>query len=464
MKNTSRSLAAVFVLMWGLPASASPVTPDSTLLFAVDYARFRINAMTAYVELYVGVPRAQLQFVQDENGLLASFESRVAIARGDSQLVTHAWAAHSPARDTSEIRPQQVLYTQANFQLPVGEYQFSVQVVDLHGGHSDIKTFPITIEKFDMENVALSDIEISARMVKDTTRSIFYKNHYTIIPNPGATYGEGLPMLYTYAELYNLTFPGDSAYSVAYRILDGQGREVKTLPSKRRPVQGRQLVEVGALNVVSLPVGTFFLELRVFDHATQKEALRRRKFFIYREEELPVAAMENQGVGIGVEYLQSFYRNRPVEELDEEFKAARYLSTKEEQKIYTSLNPEGKRDFFAKFWQLRDRSPETPRNEFREDYLKRAKFANDNFSGLRKGVETDMGRVLLVYGQPDEVERFPSTSENRPYQLWKYYQIEGGVEFAFVDVNSWGEFKLVHSNARGELRDDDWQRWTNPAR
>jgi GWxTD domain-containing protein len=395
-------------------------------------------------------------------GLIAAFESRVVISRGDSQLVAHAWASHSPAQDTSEIRHNQVLYTQASFQLPVGEYQFTVRVRDTHSGAAATKSFAVPVEPFEAENLALSDIEISARLMKDTTRSLFYKNRYTVIPNPNATYGMGLPMLYAYAEIYNLTFPSDSAYTVVYRILDGQGSTVKTLPAKRRPILGKQLVEVGAVNVVSLPSGTFFLELQVVDHATQKEAVRRHKFFVYREDTPMLAA--GQSASTGLELMQAFYRQRPVEELEEEFKAVRYLATKEEQKIYASLTSEGKKDFFARFWQPRDRSPETLRNEFREDYLQRAKFANENFSGLRKGVETDMGRVLLVYDQPDEVERFPSTSENRPYQIWKYYQIEGGVEFVFVDVNSWGEFKLVHSSARGELRDDDWQRWINPAR
>ncbi len=456
-------LVAALAALWPPPAAATAGgTPDSTLQFAVDYARFRINALAAHVELYVGVPRAQLLFVPEDGGLIASFESRVVISRGDSQLVTHAWVAHSPAKDTAEIRPNQVLYTQANFQLPVGEYQFEVQVRDPRSGNAGTRTLAVPVENFEMENLALSDIEISARLMKDTTLSLFFKNHYTVIPNPAATYGPGLPMLYAYTEIYNLTFPNDSAYSVTYRILDGQGSAVKTLPAKRRAVYGRQLVEVGAVNVVSLPLGTFFLELRVVDHATQKEAVRRRKFFVYREDEsLPV---EGGGLDAGLELMLATYRQRTPDELNEEFKAVRYLATKEEQKIYASLNDEGKRDFFVKFWQPRDRTPQTPRNEFREDYLNRARFANEYFSGLRKGVETDMGRVLLVYGQADEVERFPSTSENRPYQIWKYYQIEGGVEFVFVDVNSWGEFKLVHSSARGELQDNDWQRWINPAR
>jgi len=436
--------------------------PEGALQFALDYARFRMNTNTAQVELYVALPRAQLRFVQDAGELLAAFEVQVTISLGDSAVVNHAWSAHTIAQDTSEITRSQLLYTQAAFQLPVNNYHAFVRVRDMNSALVGAQKLDLPVEAFESEKLALSDIEISSRTTRDTAWSPFYKNRYTVIPNPNATFGLALPMLYTYAEIYNLSHPSDSSYSVAYRILDGQGKQMKSLPERRRPIIGKQLVEVGACNVVSLPGGTYFLEVRVTDHGTKQEAFRRRKFFVYREEEVPPAA---QTAGeVGYEFLMLQYRDRPLAELDKEFKTVRYISTKEEQKIYASLEEQGKRDFLVKFWQSRDQSPETPRNEYREDYLTRVKYSQDNFSGLREGYETDMGRVLLVYAQPSEIERFPSSSENRPYQIWKYFELEGGVEFVFVDVNNWGEYKLVHSTARGELSDTDWERWINPSR
>jgi hypothetical protein len=90
--------------------------------------------------------------------------------------------------------------------------------------------------------------------------------------------------------------------------------------------------------------------------------------------------------------------------------------------------------------------------------------ANADFSGFREGWKTDMGRVLLVYDEPDEIERVPSSNELRSYQIWRYFKIEGGVEFIFVELRSGGEMELVHSTARNELQDPTWQRWLNPGR
>jgi GWxTD domain-containing protein len=451
-----------FFCCTALASAFAHTQSDSTVHFALDYARFRINATTAQVELYLAVPRAQLRFVSDAGELLAAFEAQVSIALGDSEVVRHNWGAHTVAKDTSEIKRSQLLYTQAAFQLPVNDYRVHVRVRDQNSGAAGLQTLEVPVEPFAEDKLALSDLEISSRTTRDTAWSPFYKNRYTVIPNPNATFGLALPMLYAYAEIYNLTYPSDSSYSVSYRIFDGQGNQVKALPVRKRPIMGKQLVEVGACNVVSLPAGSYYLEVRVMDHASKQETFRRRKFFVYREEEAqPSAPTAGE---MGFELLMLAYRNRPPAELDFEFKTARYICTKEEQKIYAALDEPGKREFLAKFWQSRDRTPETPRNEYREEYLARVKFAQDNFSGLRAGYETDMGRVLLVYAQPSEIERFPSSSENRPYQIWKYFELEGGVEFIFVDVNNWGEYKLVHSTARGELADADWERWINPSR
>jgi len=162
--------------------------------------------------------------------------------------------------------------------------------------------------------------------------------------------------------------------------------------------------------------------------------------------------------------MSFYYQDKSEKELDEEFDAARWIATKEELSIYPSLDLEGKREFLAKFWQKRDTDTTTVRNEFREEYLSRVQYAKENFGGFKPGWRTDRGRVLLIYGRPDEVERFPSSNNVRAYEIWHFFNLEGGVQFVFVDIRGWGDFELVHSTARSELNDPDWRRWLRPAR
>jgi len=455
--------AMALTLFFFRPATAAVSTPaDSTLRFDLDFARFCINDTTAQVEVYIAVPRMALRFAQSEGQLMANFECRISITKNDIEAINHKWQVHSIARDSAEIKPGQFLFTQARFQLTVGTYRFYVRVQDTRSARAGVRAFQIMVEPFPANQLALSDLQLSSRLERDTTRSIFHKNRHLVLPNPGALYGRELPMLFFYSEIYNLRFPSDSSYSVHYRIYDGDGNEAKILPSKRRPIAGAKLVEVNGFNIVTLKSGSYFLEVRVVDHTNQAEVSRRHKFFLYREkdraETMPVAST------VGFEFLAQYYRQRPEKELDKEFETTRYISVNEDKKIYNSLQAEGKRGFLVKFWQKRDESPETPRNEFRERYLAFVQKANAAFSGFREGWKTDMGRVLLLYGEPDEIERFPSSNESRSHQIWRYFEIEGGVEFIFVELRSGGEMELVHSTARNELQDPTWQRWLNPGR
>lgn len=119
------------------------------------------------------------------------------------------------------------------------------------------------------------------------------------------------------------------------------------------------------------------LEINVTDHASQQQASSRHKFYVYREEVRPSSRAVSQEAAY--DFLRGLYRESTAEELTEEFKTMRYLTASDDEKIFTALDVSGKREFIAKFWQARDQSPETPYNEFREDYLKRVKFANERF-------------------------------------------------------------------------------------
>jgi len=450
-----KCLGGLALVFFSFPVFTFSAPADSTLAFDIDLSRFRMNDSTAAAEVHIAVPRHQLKFVADGDQWRASFACQVAIIKADSELITHRWQAYHVARSMDDIKHGQLLFTQAQFQVPVGAYQFIVRVEDENSQTFATKTLNLTVPAFPSRNLCLSDLQFASLIEKDTTVSLFYKNSYKVVPNPAALYGTGMPMLYTYSEIYNLSFPSDGAYSVAYRVLDGNGREAKTAPARPRRIVGRSLVEVNAINVAALFSGTYTLEERVKDHQTGQEAINARKFFVYREQD----AARTVEQSANADALVNHYRVLPLQELDNEFAAARYIASDEEVRIFSSLSEEGKREFMARFWNKRERMPETARNEYREDYLARVAYANKNFSGLREGWKTDMGRVLLIYGFPNEIDRIPSSGESRAHQFWKYFEIEGGVEFVFVDIKSWSNYELVNSTARNELQDPHWQRW-----
>ena len=90
---------------------------------------------------------------------------------------------------------------------------------------------------------------------------------------------------------------------------------------------------------------------------------------------------------------------------------AALLSGRERNRYETLSDPISRSEFVTDFWRARDPKPETPENEFREEFERRVAFADANFSqDETRGSLTDRGVVFLVLGSPTYVGRKPITT------------------------------------------------------
>jgi len=464
-------LAALALLTYPLNG-ASGTPPDSVrapLQFTVDFARFRSPDDHTYVETYISLPRSTLMYVPSPDGRLrAEFLVDALLLSGSDTVAHRAWRNVNFADSLAETQGSFSLFTVGQFNVPRNNYRMDLLVADLASRDTARAVFDIKAIAFPDSGLCLSDLQLAAQISRDSTHGQFTKGNYLVVPNPPGIYGTALPILYFYAEVYNLTYghPGDSAsYRVNYSIFNGEGQRVKVFPSSRKAKPGTSAVEVGGLNIITLPSGTYYLALEVVDPTNGERASVMKKFFVYREGETFASQPQKASTGKGSPGLDADrYNVMSEKELDHEFEVTRYINTAEDRATWKKLNVAGKRNFLREFWARMDQTPGTPENEFKQDYLARVAEANAVFKGLREGWKTDRGRILLQYGRPDEIERFPFSAENKAYHIWHYYSIQGGVMFVFVDKREMGDFELVHSTARGELFDADWQRWIDPNR
>ncbi len=148
------------------------------------------------------------------------------------------------------------------------------------------------------------------------------------------------------------------------------------------------------------------------------------------------------------------------EECDLMFQHAKYIASHNEINQYKALDSlNAKREFLFRFWNNRDTDPSTPQNEFKIEYMKRLDYVNNNFTTrIKAGYLSDKGRVYLLYGEPDQKDYFPSEPNMKPYEIWFYSGIEGGVSFIFGDLTGFGSYELLHSTMRGEFKDENWVR------
>jgi GWxTD domain-containing protein len=127
-----------------------------------------------------------------------------------------------------------------------------------------------------------------------------------------------------------------------------------------------------------------------------------------------------------------------------------------EKEVFLTLTNERERDIFiGAFWKQRDPTPATPQNEYKDEMDKRFKHVNEFFrrGTVREGWMTDMGRIYMILGPANSIERFEGTAGLYPTQVWYYYGAAGKdlpANFALVFFQrGGGEFKLYNPVSDG---------------
>jgi GWxTD domain-containing protein len=80
-----------------------------------------------------------------------------------------------------------------------------------------------------------------------------------------------------------------------------------------------------------------------------------------------------------------------------------YIVTNTERSAFLDLKTDADRDaLIQNFWAIRNPDPNSPTNEFRDEYYRRLACANDQFGspGRHDGWRTDRGMVYITLGPP----------------------------------------------------------------
>ena len=108
---------------------------------------------------------------------------------------------------------------------------------------------------------------------------------------------------------------------------------------------------------------------------------------------------------------------------------------------------------------MRDPTPSTPQNEFKEEHLKRFKEANYrfHFGSVRAGWKTDRGRFYIILGPPQSKTSIPGTLETYPAEIWSYYGdtakgMPTHFQLVFFQYKNSGEYKLYDPVSDGPAK------------
>jgi len=431
-----------------------------------DYAVFNRGKDSTYIELSFVVPQNALtyKFDQDAKTFIGSGLMALRIhTAGGKVAESRAWRIESHVADTTAVHSTNSVLDELRLDLPPGGYTADL----FFRGASEVSRpdsvrFTIQVPLPDTLSLHWSTIKLcsSIRQIEPGVKAEFPRGGFDMRPNPGAIYTRETPVLYYYAELYNVmgNMPGES-FNVRSSVENFKGMPVSSVRLKeiKRTKRVNSSAEVGTVNILSLPTGVYALRLDILDSLKNVVATARKRFYVFNA---LLPASDESGLVSSADVLKSEFATLGEGDLDLEFAEAKYIATQDEKNGFSEISGAvPKREFLMTFWGRHNPDPTKPPSVFRNDYLARVQYANAHYQRMGlEGWKTDRGRILLQYGKPQDIERTPS-SEMKPYETWKYEATQGGsqVQFIFGDVSGFGDYQLLTSTARGEVRDDDWQ-------
>jgi GWxTD domain-containing protein len=127
-----------------------------------------------------------------------------------------------------------------------------------------------------------------------------------------------------------------------------------------------------------------------------------------------------------------------------------YIITRVEREVFLKLQTDHERDLFIEaFWKHRDPTPNTPENEFKTEHFRRIDYAT-HYLGREApipGWKTDRGRMYILLGEPQEIQRLQGKLGIYDCEVW-FYQgktdqgLPAGFNLLFFKERGQGMYKL----------------------
>ncbi|MBZ0264445.1 GWxTD domain-containing protein [bacterium] len=385
----------------------------------IGMPRFNLDGMTFLSEnplktrviIYVEIMHDNLQFVQSTRGFEAEYEVDLSVLAGKDisapRYSSAVWRTKVLSAEYEETNSRSIYdVSDTAFDLPPGEYYLVATLTDLESKRQSEEKTLIRVPNYTLSNLQFGEI-LLAKDIRLAT-----DDYFEIVPNADRIIRNVKQPLFVYYEIY--PYEADEL-DIYYRVLNDQGNIVNETTFKSAVVKPITR-DYFPLDISNYHHGHYVVEVQV--SANGQKAMQSANFKVL------LAGLP-----------------KTVNDLDEAIRQARYITGGKELRVMLDSKPSRKEKLFRDFWKNLDPSPGTPTNEKMEEYYRRVHHANEMFGSFREGWETDMGEVYIRFGPPSDIERHPFDINQKPYEIWRYYDLKR--QFVFVDEMGFGEYRLV---------------------
>lgn len=433
------------------PATTLDVEP---LIVVADIVQFRQSETETRWEFQYAFADTSLRFVLAPDGFQAEMRCSLELVSERGDTIRDEWIAG--VSSTVQRPEHRMFYTGIRPLRPApGTYKVTFVAYDVNNEVSRISsTFSTTVRLFSLRPTLSDLMFVMPNSAGEDAR--FVRNTVLAVPNPRREVIGTDPSICVYAEIYNTNRNNIDTMALEFIVFDNVRQEQLTAYLRRTAVADglvlREEIPAGAL--VS---GVYTLQLRLMsnDLATVYETLEKR-FFILNPELPPEGKLL---VTEDEQFQASEWAVATGDRLKLELELSDVIATNAEKQMRSRLSDErSQQRYLFRFWRMRDPDGTTDANErldeFREMYTRAQKFYSNPV--FRDGWRTDRGVALLRWGIPTQVEQFIQTMDTKPYEIWFYQAIQGGVYCYFVDYQMLQNHRLVHSTMIGQVREQNW--------
>lgn len=412
---------SAFLFIFALSASAQVEFQQPYLETAPRYyfeaLNFKSQDKLSRVDFYFQIPYSRLHFTKEGNEFASTFTISIRLLdNGNAAAYEDSWPERAVCRTFDETVSENILSSsQRHFTVRRGSYTLCVTVIESGTEMSIEEKQPVVVTDYSGEAPSISDIMI-------LSSSSASSGKHVIVPNVRRNVVSSLDSFPVFYELY----PGgmDSAF-VTTEIT---GAKNKILYSKSGWIRGLDSITkvFDEIPKASLNMGVYRMNVSVrSSDGTDAPVLAKTSSpFSIHFPELPSTITD---LDIAAEQMLFIADPSAIDSI----KSAPDVKTKVTR--------------FVSFWKDYHSNFSADARTSMEEYYNRVAYANRQFTHFFEGWKSDRGMIYILFGPPDNVERYPFNIDSKPYEIWHYYR--KARHFVFVDDTGFGDYRLRNQSS-----------------
>ena len=426
------------------------------------YAPYYNASIGTYIETYMTVVGSSLEFKKNENGKFQAILEITMIFSQEGNVKEYKKYNLKSPEITDTLNKPNFIDLQRITLIP-GIYNYELKIKDIHAeSPKDYIYHDIISISHNQNEIEISGIEYLEKYSPTQVENQLSRNGYDMIPYVADYYPSNVKTFGFFLEIYNTkrVLGENQDFLLKYFIENVSSKEPNPNYIKTKKQKSADVIPLlGEFSIDGLETGNYNFVVELRDK--ENKILATKKVFFQRSNPKVEVNWEKLDEVVVTHTFVEDYKS--LDTLKMYIKEMHPISDAGEQNYASNALKSGSLEYIQKyfysFWKSRNNSQ--PEQEWKK-YKEQVDYVNRMYgSQIKKGYESDRGRVYLQYGAPNNVIESKHEPTAYPYEIWHYYALgnQRNKRFVFYSPELVGkDYILLHSDVFGEIYDKNWER------